>query len=72
MPDLTLTVDLLQRAKGGDAAAQSRLLERYQPRIFQIVRMLMGTGLRRQMDSADRQKRAFESVPGQSWRVASV
>jgi RNA polymerase sigma-70 factor (ECF subfamily) len=53
MAEPSLTVELLQRAQQGDAEARNRLFERYQPRIFQIIRILMGEGLRQSVDSGD-------------------
>jgi len=53
MAQPTLTVELLERIRNGDADARERLLVRYQPRIFQIVRMLIGDRMRRRVESAD-------------------
>jgi RNA polymerase sigma factor (sigma-70 family) len=53
MAEPTLTVELLERIRNGDADARERLLVRYQPRIFQIVRMLIGDRMRRRVESAD-------------------
>ncbi len=44
---------LVRRARGGDHAAMSALLERYQPRVLRIVRRRIGRDLRSRMESGD-------------------
>ncbi len=51
--DLTLTLDLLRRAQGGEKLALERLLERYYERVRRIVRLRLGSALRRRLDSGD-------------------
>jgi RNA polymerase sigma-70 factor, ECF subfamily len=51
--DLTLTLDLLRRAQGGEQAALQRLLERYYERVRRIVRLRLGRALRSRLDSGD-------------------
>ena len=52
-PDLTLSIDLVHRAQGGDGGALERLFERYYARVRRIVRLRMGRDLRRSVDSGD-------------------
>ncbi len=51
--ELTLTLDLLRRAQGGERQALQRLLERYYERVRRIVRLRLGASLRRRLDSGD-------------------
>src|SRR5262245_20846215 len=53
MSEQMLTEELLRRAKNGDETARNHLFERYQPRILRIVRMMLGSQLRRRVDSGD-------------------
>jgi RNA polymerase sigma-70 factor (ECF subfamily) len=50
---LTQTLDLVHAAQGGDRQALERLLARYQERVRRIVRLRIGSALRRQLDSGD-------------------
>ena len=52
-PSLTRTLELVQAAQGGDRASLERLLARYQERVRRIVRLRLGQGLRRQLESGD-------------------
>jgi RNA polymerase sigma-70 factor (ECF subfamily) len=51
--DFSITLDLLRRAQGGERAALQPLLERYYERVRRIVRLRLGTALRRRLDSGD-------------------
>jgi len=51
--DLTLSIELVQKAQGGDVRALDRLFERYYARVRRIVRLRMGRDLRRSVDSGD-------------------
>lgn len=54
MPDdVTLSVDLVRRAQGGDRAALDRLFARYYERVRRIVRVRLGRELRSALDSSD-------------------
>jgi RNA polymerase sigma-70 factor (ECF subfamily) len=52
-PDFTGTIDLVQRAQGGDRAAVQQLFSRYYERVRRIVRLRLGSSLRGRLDSAD-------------------
>jgi RNA polymerase sigma-70 factor (subfamily 1) len=60
--DLDATIELVQRAKGGDAGALEALLDRYQPRVRQLVRQRLGGELRRELDSGDMVQEAMVEV----------
>ena len=47
------TVHLLSLAQGGSRRALSALMERYHPRVLQMVRRKLGRSLRNRMDSGD-------------------
>jgi len=51
--DLTLTLELILRAQGGDRGALERLLEHYYERVRRIVRIRLGSSLRPRIDSGD-------------------
>jgi len=51
--DLTLSIELVHKAQGGDGGALDRLFERYYARVRRIVRLRMGRELRRSVDSGD-------------------
>ena len=51
--DLTLSIELVHKAQGGDGGALERLFERYYARVRRIVRLRMGRDLRRSVDSGD-------------------
>lgn len=54
MPDdLTVSVELVRRAKAGDREALERLVQRYYPRVWNIVRLRLGPKLRERVDSQD-------------------
>ena len=60
--DLDATIELVQRAKGGDAGALEALLDRYQPRVRQLVRQRLGGQLRQELDSGDMVQEAMVEV----------
>ena len=60
--DLEQTVELVQRAQGGDTQAFDALLERYQERVHRLVRSRMGGELRREADSLDMVQEAMVDV----------
>jgi RNA polymerase sigma-70 factor (ECF subfamily) len=51
--DLTISLDLVRKAQGGDEASLNRLIERYYERVRRIVRLRLGTRLRQGVDSGD-------------------
>jgi RNA polymerase sigma-70 factor, ECF subfamily len=51
--DLTVTLDLLKRAQGGEREALQRLMERYYQRVLRIVRLRLGRSLRNRLESGD-------------------
>ena len=51
--DLTLSIELVHKAQGGDGGALERLFDRYYARVRRIVRLRMGRDLRRSVDSGD-------------------
>lgn len=51
--DLTVSLDLVRQAQGGDEASLNRLFERYYERVRRIVRLRLGTRLRQGVDSGD-------------------
>ncbi len=51
--DVTRSLDLVQRAQAGDAAALDALCARYYERVRKVVRARLGAALRRRVDSAD-------------------
>ena len=51
--DLTVSLDLVRRAQGGDDQALNKLVERYYDRVRRIVRLRLGNNLRECVDSAD-------------------
>jgi RNA polymerase sigma-70 factor (ECF subfamily) len=60
--------NLLQRAREGSRDALGEILQRSGPRLLAIVRLRLGAGLRRQVDSADVMQatflKALASLPG--------
>jgi RNA polymerase sigma-70 factor (ECF subfamily) len=50
---LAQSIDLVKRAQGGDQAALDDLIQRYYPKVRRIVRLRLGRGLRRWLDSED-------------------
>ena len=46
-PGLTASLELVSRAQSGDKQALERLVARYYPRVFRVVRSRMGANLRR-------------------------
>ena len=63
--DATASIDLVRRAKAGDARALDRLYERYYDRVRRIVRVRLGRGLRSHVDSGDILQNTFvESIKG--------
>lgn len=53
MTDARLTVELLGRARAGEAAALDDLLERYRERLLARIRLMMGAEARRHAESMD-------------------
>lgn len=53
LPDVAHSLVLARRARDGDERALNELLERYQERLRRIVRVRMGAGLRRELESMD-------------------
>jgi RNA polymerase sigma-70 factor (ECF subfamily) len=51
--DLTVSLDLVRLAQGGDTQALNKLVERYYDRVRRIVRLRLGSNLRECVDSAD-------------------
>ena len=47
------TMDLVRRAHGGDGAALDRIIDRYYERVRRIVRLRLGSALRKRVDSSD-------------------
>ena len=52
-PDLSKSVDLVLRFKGGDAGALDELFQRYWPRLRRVIRIRMGQDLRQFVDADD-------------------
>jgi len=50
---ITRSLELVQRAQGGDKEALNRLIQRYQDRVLRIVRLRLGARLRERVDSED-------------------
>lgn len=50
---LDTTIDLIRGYKAGRNGVQEELFEKLRPRVLRIVRVRMGAGLRRQMESID-------------------
>jgi RNA polymerase sigma-70 factor, ECF subfamily len=61
-PDVTVTLDLLRQAQGGDRLALDRLVRRYEPRVHSIVRMRLGPALRASLESVDILQETFEAA----------
>jgi RNA polymerase sigma factor (sigma-70 family) len=59
-PDITKTMELVRRAKDGDAVSLDRLIERYYERVRSIVRVRLGKRLRRYLDSGDVLQQTFK------------
>jgi RNA polymerase sigma-70 factor, ECF subfamily len=51
--DLTVTIDLLRRAKAGSEEALNRLLQRYYDRVRRIVNLRLGSKLRKCVETSD-------------------
>ena len=51
--DVTVSLDLVKRAQGGEKDALNRLLQRYYERVRRIVRVRLGRNLRECVDSGD-------------------
>jgi len=51
--NLAQSIDLVKRAQDGDPAALDSLITRYYPKVRRIVRLRLGRGLRRWLDSED-------------------
>ncbi len=51
--DLTVTIDLLHRAKAGSDVALNRLLSRYYDRVRRIVNMRLGSRLKQRVEGSD-------------------
>lgn len=52
-PDITVSLDLVRQAQGGEQQALNRLFERYYERVRRIVRLRLGRQLRFSLESAD-------------------
>ncbi len=64
-PDFTQTIDLVQRAQGGDREAVQQLFSRYYERVRRIVRLRLGRALRTKLDSNDILQEVFvEALKG--------
>lgn len=61
---MTVTIDLLQRAQGGNKEALNRLFERYYERVRRIVRLRLGNTLRRRVESGDILQETFIAAIG--------
>jgi RNA polymerase sigma-70 factor (subfamily 1) len=59
MNPLTQTLELVQKAKGGDRDALNRLFERYYERVRRCVRVRIGPKLRMRLESGDVLQQAF-------------
>lgn len=60
MPDpITLSIELIRRAQGGDSDALNRLIQRYQERVLKIVRLRLGAKLRERVESRDIAQETF-------------
>lgn len=68
--DLENTLTLVERFRGGDQAAANELFARYEERIRRIVRVRLGPGLRRWVESGDLVQEtcraALQSLPSAS------
>ena len=53
LPELSYSMELVQKVQGGEGGAMDELLERYQPRMRRIIAIKMGAKLRRQIDVED-------------------
>ena len=53
LPDLSRSIELVQQVQAGDRDACNELFERYRPRLLRIVRVKLGSGLRRRLDEED-------------------
>jgi RNA polymerase sigma-70 factor, ECF subfamily len=63
LPSHQASMELLERARGGDRVALEDLIERYQDRLQRIVRIrLRGSMLRRHMDSMDLVQDTFQAA----------
>jgi RNA polymerase sigma-70 factor (ECF subfamily) len=62
--DLTITIDLLQRAQGGNKEALNRLFDRYYERVRRIVRLRLGNRLRQRVESGDILQETFIAAVG--------
>jgi len=60
--DLTVTIDLIKRARRGDQDSKERLIRRYYERVRRIVRIRMDARLRRRLDSGDILQETFMSA----------
>lgn len=62
LPDFGVSMDLLYRAQHGDNDALNDLLARYQERLHRIVRIQLGSRLRRRYESMDFVQEAFRAA----------
>lgn len=53
LPELGRSIELVQLLQGGDREACNELLARYRPRLLRIVRVKLGSDLRRRLDEED-------------------
>lgn len=63
-PEESVSLDLVQRIQGGDAEAWNELFRRYHDQLLLGVRLRMGSGLRRHLESED----VFQSVAVEAFR----
>jgi RNA polymerase sigma-70 factor (ECF subfamily) len=59
---LTVTIELVRRAQGGNREALERLFSRYYERVRRIVRVRLGPKLRLRMDSGDILQETFAAA----------
>lgn len=62
MTDPMDSMELVGRAQAGDRAALNELLQRYYPRVLEIVRLRMGNRLRQRLESGDILQQVFEAA----------
>lgn len=62
LDDPVRTADLVLRARAGDARAWQELVTRHAPRLRRIVRVRLGPGLRRWVDSEDVVQETYRAV----------
>lgn len=53
LPELSRSVELVRQIHAGDREARNELFERYRPRLLRIVRIKLGSSLRRWLEEED-------------------